>query len=325
MLESSKDQDYRSASYYVYWTAAVLLGSVLILISFVVQGGSGYLSRFILALGVSTFAAGILRLLGALLDLQSIKKSLSHHVEIIAERRGDEKREYERENEKAKHRLDILSFSAQSIIAALNTPESNLYKAVFRKGIKLRVLTVDPSCQAAKQRVYDDAGYSDNDDASYPGDKKRVTSAWQKMLASFEELRTTFESVSSSKLPLPGTASVEIRITDESPYLTVYVRDDEAVIFGQYFTPGRGDGNAAMKLSREWNQQVFNQFRDHFMTMWENSLNKQLLLIAPEKSDCCFHDPLFDDIVRKTKSEIMNLQSKVQRQSGQSQKSPSSN
>ncbi len=228
------------------------------------------LSKIIFGLGTSLLAASSVKHGIDFIDVIHDKIWLHKHIEIMADIRNDAKNKYVAEDKNIIKSLQILSFSAIPVFKDLKQA-GTLYDSLVRQNVDIKILIVNWNSQAADQRAKED----NPDDV---GKAKTVIND------NFNYIKTTYNSLLANlgnEKNISKMGQIEVKVTECNPYLTLYIRDDNTIIFGQYFSHCRGDQNAALIIKKNWNEKVFTQYTSHFIKLWNHEQNKLFFYIRP--------------------------------------------
>lgn len=285
-MTESESSDRKPKTIWVWISIAGIL--------FIIIGtlGDKIIFGIIYGIGVSILTASVFKIGIEFVEQFRNKIWLKHHIEIVAVQRKNAARIYISENKKIEGNLKILSFSANAVFSDLEN-KGSLYKSLIKRNIKFQIIIVNPTSEAAKQRAREDG----------LGNIKKgmvgITDGFNRLENVFDTLCKLLELDKEHKFD-----SIEVRVTDDNPYLTLYIRDDNTLIYGHYYSPGRGDENAAMKICRSWNSKAFDQLVDHFKEKWNQAENQRLFLIKlgeGQKLDKKFNIELFKKIYNELK------------------------
>ena len=273
-----------STKHLLAWIICGLFGLILILIGAYIKYPDNRdmaIYAIMSGLGISFIVTAFSKILTVYFDAWISGHVYEKHMEIFAEKRFSAEKKYQSQNDKIQKSLYLMSVSANNAIEELKKG-NRLYKAMDIKGADIQLLIIDPSSCAARQQANADR-LSHNDELNpISRDFKRIDEIHKHLIND-----------------TPRHGSLEIRLMEEHPLMTLYIRDNETCIFGHYFPECRGDSYAAIRIERNWNKNVFDQYAKFFYTKWIKSEQSRLLIF--KKGD---DDPIsFDQMLYNQKLE----------------------
>lgn len=269
-MSDSNNTNQNSAFHFIVWLFIGLIGIIAVLLgsAFIKQDEMHQLRQIFVrafyGLGISFSSVATFQIVRMLLDRSVNGHWYKTHVEIFAERRKEAGKKYANENRKIHDSFKLMGFSASQAIKEL-APSNTLYKAFAEDGAHVQLLIVDPSSLAAVRQAQ--------------ADSRTLAIGLEGICESFVELlklNKSYETGTAAKNP---KGSLAIRLMAEDPRVTLYIRDETTAIFGHYFAELRGDEYAAMRIEREWNRVVFNQFTRFFDDKWIDAKGCEIMRI----------------------------------------------
>ncbi|MCC6300061.1 MAG: hypothetical protein IT314_12240 [Anaerolineales bacterium] len=231
-----------------------LLGVALDAISYSMEETFG---RFFMeSVGVGLIATGFVNFFDKLL----VEAERDVEIEIVAMERARTnqtiyKLKYQHE------KVDILGVSIGSVLKELaDDPQNEMVDRILRHSTRLRLMCVHPESPFLVQRAHEDQ-------TSWEDLHHRQIQSVEKIVKFYKNLDTAYQRETMLGTIRHGNVgSVEIRLINDCPYLSVY-RVDDAIYWGLYTTSKSGH-DSPLFMSRKLDKDgMFELLKDHIYAL----------------------------------------------------------
>ena len=272
-------------------TVVGLVGVILVLLS-VNAENNPKLKTMLEAIGTSLIVSGGVNFLDKLLD-QEIKEQNSpiETVTIKTHKRNNIGQDVHEGKYKAK-KVDIVGISlSQCLQEIVDDPRQRMINRLVRgETERLRLLFIHPNAPFIKQRALED------------GIKPEKLENQQKesiklCIEFYKKLKNRLDKAKSDGDSYDAKSYVEIRLIDLCPHITLE-RFDNETYWGLYMAHSVGLNSPMFKITKEQNDELFEQLKNHFKELTTKKLNpnNNNVLLQMTMGHLYFNIPLAESI-----------------------------
>lgn len=269
-----------------------LLGVALDAISFTMEASFG---RFFMeSAGVGLIATGFVNFFDKLL----VEAEKDVEIEIVAmERAKTNQTIYKLKFQHEK--VDILGVSIGSVLKEFaDDPQNEMVDRIIRHSTRLRLMCVHPESPFLIQRAREDQ-------TSWEELHHRQIQSVEKIVMFYKLLETAYQRETKAGTIRHGNVgSVEIRLINDCPYLSIY-RVDDTIYWGLYTTSKSGHESPLFMSKKLDKDGMFELLKDHIYALLSNEggENYTILKMAMKDRPPTLNRPLAEQILGKDKVE----------------------
>jgi hypothetical protein len=181
-------------------------------------------------------------------------------VRVVANDRKVLDREY-RDRKYSAHEIDVVSIALTNALDELATDrQDTLLRRIILENVHVRLLFVAPNSDYVQHRAREDGDSVDQLRAHLRRSVRRSVDV-------YERLRVVHEQAAAEgRLQAVSVGSLEIRVTEHCPYMTVF-RTDNTVLLGLYTAAAKGLDTAVLQVHKA-HDALFHQVTGHFNRLW---------------------------------------------------------
>ena len=212
------------------------------------------------AIGTGLISSGFVALLLLFINNEEDHK----YMKIISTDRSTLDGKYKKRSYSAKE-IDIIGIALSGVMNELATDESErLLKHILYENAKVRLMFLSPESEYTRQRALED-GVTEKDFL------KGLNETLINTLKLYNRINKIYNSEYSKKsIKRDKMGTLEIKITDMCPHLTIY-RTDNNIAWGLYTAASKGIYSTAMEVNNK-QKKIFEELKKHFDRLWDNSL-----------------------------------------------------
>lgn len=241
-------------------TIVALIGIIFVLLS--VLTNNSMVKEFSVAIGIGLFAAGGVNILNTLF-VQEEKEEATISKMIAGERKSAQEWDFERKYHAEK--VDIIGISLlDCLLEIVNDPGQKMIDRVLFNRTRLRLVFVHPNAQYLTQRAIEDKVTEDSL-RTRQRQSVKLSVAFYKLLNEAYKKAKRHDKLNSKRL-----GSIEIKLIEFCPYMTVNRADDE-ILWGLYTSDTAGI-NSPMFQVTEKNNILFRCLKNHIYALLERNL-----------------------------------------------------
>jgi hypothetical protein len=232
-----------------------LVGVVSILIGII---ATGLLAKSLLdAVGIGLLAAGAVNIVDRSLTLEPPPIPLQG-IEVAAEKRIALPQEII-DLKYAADKVDIIGVSLTHVLdEIINDPRQRIIDRLLKHNLQLRLFMVHPASEYLKQRARED---NNQDIVELVRNQKYSVELCVKF---FDQLSEAYKSASKAKtLNRHLTGSLQIKLLDFCPYISIYRIDEEDIYWGLYTSDKAGVNLPLFRTSANQNPTLYKHLHQH--------------------------------------------------------------
>jgi len=236
----------------------ITIGIIIVLLALIITNKAfEFLSN---AIGTGLISSGFVALLLLFINNEENHK----HMKIISTDRSTLDEKYKKRSYSAKE-IDIMGIALSGVMKELATDESErLLKHILYENAKVRLMFLSPESEYTKQRALED-GVTEKDLL------KGLNETLINSLKLYNRINKIYNNEYSKKsIQRDKMGTIEIKITDMCPHLTIY-RTDNNIAWGLYTAASKGIYSTAMEVNNK-QKKIFEELKKHFDRLWDNSL-----------------------------------------------------
>ncbi len=208
------------------------------------------------AVGIGLLAAGAVNIVDRSLTLEPPPVP-QQSVEVVAEKRIATPQEildlkYDAD------KVDIIGVSLTHVLEEMiNDPRQRIIDRLLKHNLQLRLFMVHPASEYLKQRAHEDK----QDVAELVSNQKHSVELCVKF---FDQLNEAYKSASKAKtLNKHLTGSLQIKLLDFCPYITIYRIDEEDIYWGLYTSDKAGVNLPSFRTSSSQDPSLYKHLHQH--------------------------------------------------------------
>ena len=247
------EDSYKKISEYLWQIVLILLGGLMLGLSFVVEKEPGKIFATFNGIGVSLLLSGFLGIfMNVLFNRKDAKYKVCEEWKIknIYASRAIANLEIDACQEKAKNRIDIIAFGLTSWRQA----KEHLIDSMLQRGVSIRIITMDPNSPILNMR--------DKAEGKADGATKE----------SIRQLQQFF-------MQTPKRKKVEIKYHQQLP-LDFYFRVDDHLFVGPYIYGV--ESQQMITYEFEKGGEGFKYYTDYFDKLWSGNSIPKLEFVRPD-------------------------------------------
>lgn len=251
-------------------TGLALIGVVLDAISFNMIGET-FGKFFMESVGVGLIATGFVNFFDKLL----VEEVKDVEIEIVAMERARTNQTIHRL--KYQHeKVDILGVSIAAVLREISEdPQNEMVDRILRHSTRLRLICVHPESPFLSQRAREDH-------VSWDDLHNRQMQSVENIVRFFKRMQSAYQRETvAGTLRHSNVGSVEVRLINDCPYLSIY-RVDDTIYWGLYTTSKSGHESPQFMSKKLDKDGMFELLKDHIYALLstENGNNFTLIKMA---------------------------------------------
>lgn len=250
-----------------------LAGACLIFIGII---NGGVLLRPILeAIGIGLLAAGAINILDRALNLEQPSEKPTR-IEVTAEKRLATPQEVF-DKKYATTKVDIIGVSLTHLFEELlNDPGQNIIHRLLYDNLQLRIFFSHPESMFLIQRANEDR-------MSLAELKKRQKHIIELVVLFYKQLRAAYDAAKQGgTLDTHKTGSLQIKLLDYCPYITLYRLGEEEIYWGLYLSHTQGVNLPLFRTMNAVDPTLYRHLHQHIHGLMDRDTKYPDLVSMPE-------------------------------------------
>jgi len=275
-----------------FFAVNVLIAVVgLLLISWGIILGGSFVRPFLEAIGIGLLVAGAVNILDRSLTLEALPPPLQR-IEVVAEKRSATP-QYISDLKYKAAKVDIIGISLNHFIKELvNDPKQEIINRLLKHNLQLRLFLVHPNSKYLEQRAREDK--EDISDLI-----KRQKHAVELCVKFYEQLRDSYRLADETRtLDTHLTGSLQIKLLDFCPYMSIYRIDEEDIYWGLYTSDTAGLNLPLFKTSATNDLALHKYLHQHIHGLMERDMKYPDLVSMREMGEPTLNQKLVDQILK---------------------------
>ena len=244
------------------------------------------------AIGIGLLAAGAVNILDRSLTLESPSVP-KPRIEVASDKRIDttEVMQSIHELKYKTNKVDIVGVSLTHVLEEFKEDPDKIISRLLRNNLQLRLFFVHPNSKYLEQRAQEDKW--DITDLM-----KRQKYAVGLSVEFYNELRRAYDkAVSEKTLNTHKTGSLQIKLLDFCPYITVYRIGEEEIYWGLYTSHTSGTNLPLFKTALAQDPMLYRHLHQHIHGLMERDLKYPDLVSMSEMGEPILNNDLVKKIM----------------------------
>lgn len=263
--------------YYVSVNIIICLIGVILIMAGIANGGQ-FVRPLLEAIGIGLLAAGAINILDRAVTLQPPPPPVTivPRIEVVAEKRISTPQSILDSKYEAS-KIDILGVSLTHALEELvNDPGQRIIDRLLKNNLQLRLQFVHPNSPFLEQRAREDK-------LAHADLVKRQRHAVELCKVFYDQLRTAYDTACrAGTLDTHLTGSLQIKLLDFCPYMTIYRLNEDVIYWGIYTSSTQGVNLPLFKTSESADPAFYKHLHQHIHGLLERDLKHPLLVEMPE-------------------------------------------
>jgi len=266
-----------------------LLGALLIFLGLIRGDEIG--RPLMESIGIGFIAAGIINIFDRVLTLEPPHEQ-APRIEVVAEKRiATPQHIYDLKYNTSK--VDIIGISLNHVFEELvNDPGQKMIDRLLRHNLQMRLFFIHPDSKYLEQRAREDNwGHADL--------VERQKRAVKLCGVFYEQLRAAYDAAKEAGvLNTHQTGSLQIKLLDFCPYITIYRVGEEEIYWGLYTSQSTG---LNLPLNRTTNMQdpaLYKHLHQHIHGLIDRDMKYPDLVSMPEMGEPELNSDLLESILK---------------------------